>query len=150
MIPRRKTFVCGLLAALIALSAAPAAATGTVQVHQHDGSEKTYKHVTIKANDSNLAVTSSDGAGTLVVGKSACSEIGSLIRCLPYDAVLSQYGNTYHITVTAGTLWLNPGSATKTIQSSGKAVPARGVILSMRTKAGTSVYLTGTMDEVQK
>lgn len=37
-----------------------------------------------------MAITSSDGNGTLVIGKAACTQVGALIRCLPYDATLEQ------------------------------------------------------------
>lgn len=143
----RAAFFIGILAVL---STSPASAMGTAQVRQKDGAEKTYKSVTVKLNDSNLALTSKDGAGTLVVGKSACARVGAVLRCLPYDAVLSQYGSVYHIPVTTGTLWVNPTQNTQTVPSSSKRLAPHGVLLSMRTKAGTSVSLTGTIDEMHK
>jgi len=126
----------GVFVILLAATSAAAGATGTLHVQQHDKSAKTYSHVTIKVNDSNLALMSKDGVGTLVVGKSSCTHIKSMVRCLPYDAILTQYGNTYHIRVKSGTVWVNPAQRT--------------VRMSMETKAGTSVSLTGTIDELHK
>lgn len=142
--------VLGIVIGLFSVCAGQASATGTVQVRQHDGSEKTYNKVTVKMNDGNVAVFSNDGKGTLIIGKSACARVKSLVHCLPYDAVLSQYDNVYHIAVKSGTLWLNTSTKVQTIPSSNTKLAPHAVQLSMQTKAGTSVLLTGTVDEVQK
>lgn len=143
----RATFVSAILAAVLA---SPANAMGTAQIRQKDGSEKTYKSVTVKMNDSNLALISRDGNGTFVVGKSACAKVGALLRCLPYDAVLSQYGGIYHIPVKTGTIWVNPTQSNQSVPSSSTRLAPHGVLLSMQTKAGTNVSVTGTIDEMHK
>lgn len=138
------------ITALLAVPANSASAMGTVQVRQSDGSSKTYKSVTVKMNAANIAVTSGDREGTLVIGKDACAQVGAVMRCLPYDAVLTQYGNLYHIAVKSGTLWVNPTQKQQTVPSASATLPPRGVLLKMQTKAGTSVALTGTVDEMEK
>lgn len=135
---------------LLAGSALPVFALGTAQVRQHDGQTKTYKNVTIKMNGENLAVFSSDKAAVLVVGKASCTTIGSLVRCLPYDAVLTQYGSAYHIPVKTGTLWVNPTRSNQALNSESAKLQPHGVLLKMQTKAGTAVSLTGVLDETQK
>jgi hypothetical protein len=138
------------IAGVLAPSAIPADATGTVQVRQSDGSSKTYKTVTVKVNASNMAIISADGAGMFVIGKSSCSRFGELVRCLPYDGLLYQYGRSYHIALKNGTLWVNPTQSKQKVPSTSTQLPPRGVLLSMRTKAGTNVSLNGTVDEMQK
>lgn len=129
---------------------APASATGTVLIQQRSGAIKIYKKAYIRIKDYAMAITSSDGNGTLVIGKAACTKVGELIRCFPYDATLEQYGDSYHVALTSGTVWLNPTKTKQPLSNSSTLLPPRGVLMSVRTKAGTYVSLTGTVDEVQK
>ena len=143
-----------LLAALaalpVALPAGPASATGTVRVVQRDGSDKTYTNVRISSRNESMAITSSDGQGTLVLGKAACTKVGELLECLPYDATLFQNGSRFHIALQSGTVWLNPGKTEQRLSQSSTALPPRGVMLAVRTKRGTYVTMTGIVDEVQR
>ena len=129
---------------------APASATGTVLIQQRSGAIKIYKKAYIRIKNYAMAITSSDGNGTLVIGKAACTKVGELIRCFPYDATLEQYGDSYHVALTSGTVWLNPTKTKQPLSNSSTLLPPRGVLMSVRTKAGTYVSLTGTVDEVQK
>ena len=97
-----------------------------------------------------MALTSSDGAGMLVLGKAACTKIGELLRCLPYDATLFQYGQKIHVPLQSGTVWINPTAETQPLTHSSAHLPPRGVMLLITTKAGTIVSLTGRVDEVVK
>ena len=128
----------------------PAYATGTVLIQQRSGTLKLYKNAYIRIKNEAMAITSSDGNGTLVVGKAACTKVGELIRCLPYDATLQQYGDSYHVALTSGTVWLNPTKTKQPLSHSSAFLPPRGVLMSIHTKAGTYVSLTGTVDEVQR
>jgi hypothetical protein len=128
----------------------PAAATGTALVQQRDGSIKTYTNVRIAIRDAALAITSSDGQGTLVLGKAACTKVGELLRCLPYDATLLQYGQKVHIRLQSGTVWLNPTQTAQQLTYSSAHLPPRGVMLLVKTRAGTILSLTGLVDEVVK
>ena len=75
-----KSIPFGLIfgAALLA-SPAPASATGTARIQLYDGSVKTYSNVKIFIRDESMAITSSDGQGTVVLGKAACTKIGALV-----------------------------------------------------------------------
>lgn len=97
-----------------------------------------------------MAITSSDGKGTLVLGKAACTKVGELLECLPYDATLFQNGERTHISLQSGTVWLNPTKTNQRMTHSWTELPPRGVLLAVRTKRGTWVTLTGIVDEVQK
>jgi hypothetical protein len=125
-------------------------ATGTARIQQPDGNVKTYQNVRIAFHRHQMSVTSADGVGTIVFGKAACTAIGSLVRCYPYDAVLMQHGSELHIAIKNGTAWLNPTTSAEKIPNSSQEIPAHGVVLSIETKRGTLVSLNGTADEVQK
>jgi len=128
----------------------PANATGTAVISQADGSRRTYTGVRIVIWNESMALTSSDGAGTVVIGKASCTKIGELVRCLPWDATLFQNGNKVHIALKSGTVWLNPSGTIQALSHSSTQLPPRGVLLAMETKRGTYVTLTGTVDEVHR
>ena len=138
------------LAGLLALGAAPACALGTVRVQQADGTVKIYTNVSISIADEQMTITSSDGKGTIVLGKAACEKVGGLIRCLPYDATLQQDGAAVHIALKSGTAWFNPSSTNQGLSHSSTQIPPHGVLLAAQTKAGTYVTLTGTVDRISK
>ena len=138
------------LVGVFAALARPAGATGTVVVQQRDGSIKKYTHVSIRIAKQELALTTSDGVGTLVVGKAACTKDGELLKCLPYDATLFQHGEKRRIVLSGGTVLLNPTRTKQPLSFSSATLPPRGVLMSIHSKAGTYVSLTGTVDEVQK
>lgn len=117
----RVLFGISLMAGTLALPSSPASATGTVLVLQRDGSEKTYTKVRISIRNESMAITSSDGQGTVVLGKAACTKIGALVECLPYDATLLQNGQKTHISLQSGTVWLNPSPTTQTLSHSSSA-----------------------------
>jgi hypothetical protein len=127
-----------------------ARATGTVLVQQRDGAIKTYKNVRIGIGNEQMELTSSDGQGTLVLGKADCTKIGALVRCLPYDATLYQNGEKRHIALESGTVWLNPTQTNQPLSLSSAQLPPHGVLMSVHTKAGTYVSLSGTVDEMHK
>ena len=149
----RLTAAFSLAIAVIAVALVPglpANATGTAVVQQHDGSIKVYKNVRISIGNESMMLTSADGVGTLVIGKAACSRIDELVRCLPYDATLHQYGETTHIRLSSGTVWLNPTQTKQTLSHSSAQLPPRGVLMSVHTHGGTYVSLSGIVDEVYK
>jgi hypothetical protein len=148
--PRRGFLTPVLLAAALAAVTAHARATGTAIVVQRDGSAKTYSNVRIAIRYESMAITSADGQGTIVLGKAACTKIGELLRCLPYDATLLQYGESRHIPLRSGTVWLNPTKSYQALTHSSAQLPPRGVMAAFETKAGTEVSLTGVVDEVVK
>ena len=147
---RQALLAIALLIGMTALQISSASATGTVRILQRDGSQKTYTNVRITVRDQAMWITSSDGQGTLVFGKAACTKIDELMECLPYDATLYQNGQKRHIPLETGTVWLNPTRTNQPLTHSSTQVPPRGVLLAVETKAGTYVTLTGVVDEIQK
>lgn len=139
-----------LVGGICAVPSGAAYATGTALVQQRDGSEKTYTNVRISIRNESMAITSSDGQGTIVLGKAACTKVRELVECLPYDATLLQNGQSTHIALQSGTVWLNPSETAQELSHSSTQLPPRGVLLAVRTKKGTYVTLTGVVDEVQK
>jgi hypothetical protein len=149
--PRYRTLLTMLaLAGAFAVRPVPANALGTVRIQHPDGSVKMYNNVRIAVRDESMWITSSDGKGTIVLGKAACSKVGELVRCLPYDATLEQFGQATHIVLQTGTVWLNPSKSKQQLPHSSTQLPPRGVLLTVRTKRGTYVSLTGTVDEIAK
>lgn len=141
-----------IVIALYGVAASPyrALASGTARIQQPDGNVKVYKDVLIRIKNKAMALTSHDHAGTIILGKAACTKVGDLFRCIPYDATLEQYGKSVHITLAAGTVYLNPTKTAQTLTYSSTKIPPHGVLLSIRTKRGTYVSLSGVVDQVQK
>ena len=146
---RYSTFVLTISAA-IGLCSSIASAAGTARIQQSDGATRTYSNVHIRIANQRMSITSSDGKGTLVVGKAACSMIGGLMRCYPSGVMLDQNGRQQQIPLQSGTVWFNPGSAPLTLPYASTSLPARGVLMSLRTGSSTYVSLDGTVDEVIK
>ena len=125
-------------------------ATGSARVQQYNGAVRTYSNVRIVIENKQMTITSADGVGKLVFQKAACESIDGLVRCYPYSAVLYQRGESRQIQIDRGTAWLNPGSVKKQLPRSSTQLPPHGVLLSIRTKAGTYVSLTGTVDQLKR
>jgi hypothetical protein len=147
---RRIVFCVGLLAGMLSLPLVPAGATGTATITHPDGTQSTYSNVRITIWNESMAFTSSDGKGTVVLGKAACTKIGELIECLPWDATLFQNGNKTRIPLQSGTVWLNPSSTMQHLSNSSTQLPPRGVLLAVKTRRGTYVTLSGVVDEVHR
>lgn len=147
-----RRFSLGAVFAVATLSASfgVAGATGTAVIAHPDGSESTYTNVRIAIWNQSMALTSSDGKGTVVFGKASCTKIGELVKCLPWDATLFQNGQKVHVALQSGTVWLNPSTSYQQLSHSSTALPPRGVMLAVRTKRGTYVTLTGVVDEVHR
>lgn len=146
----RTILTAAVFAALFGASIVPAFATGTLRVQHKNGTVQTYTDVYIRILDNEMTLTSNDGKGTVVIGKAACSKIGELIQCLPYDATLEQNGNEARIPLANGTVWLNPTGARQSLSLSSQSLPSHGVLMAVKTKSGTYVSLSGTVDEIKK
>jgi hypothetical protein len=146
-----RTLLCCLLTfGIVAIPLVQARATGTAIIAMRDGSTKSYNDVRITIWNESMAVTSSDGQGTVVFGKASCTKVAELIRCLPWDATLFQNGGKLHIALQSGTVWLNPTNAYQSLSGSSQKIAPHGVLLAVRTKRGTDVTLSGTVDEVHR
>ena len=132
------------------LSPADALATGTARIVHPDGSVSTYSNVRIIIWNQSMAITSADGLGTVVLGKAACTRIGELVKCIPWDATLFQYGEKVRIPLQSGTVWLNPSGSYQQLSHSSTQIPPRGVLLAAETKRGTYLTMSGVVDEVHR
>lgn len=151
MASTKRAFLVMALATATALSwYGSCGASGTALVQQRDGSTKTYRDIFIQIRNEELMLTTADGAGTLVIGKAACTKVGELVKCLPYDATLYQNGRKAQVRIASGTAWYNPSATAQPLSYSSARIPPHGIMLSMTSKAGTYVSVTGTVDEVKK
>jgi len=146
----RVLLAAGFFLAFSGITMFAANAEGTARVQQRDGAVETYPNVRIRIKDQSMFITSRDGRGTLVISRAACSAIGKLMRCLPYSVVLDQDGGTRPIAMQIGTVWFNPSDEKQTLPLSSAQLPPGGVLLSIRTKAGTYISLNGTADNLKK
>ena len=125
-------------------------ATGTARIQQSDGGVKTYKNVRIAIEHKQMTLTSADGVGQFVISRAACSAVDKRVRCYPGEAMLKQHGQTLPITIVEGSAWLNPTESKQQVPNSTEQIGPHGVILSFKTKRGSSVSLTGVVDVLQK
>jgi len=141
------------IAAAIALClAAPLAAraTGTLSIHRVNGALNTYRTVEIKVLSGALFVTSQDGAGTIVVSNAACSYQAKIIVCLPTAVALVQGGSSHALDLKSGTVYLNYTDSAQPMSRTTTKLPAHNVMLAFSTSKGTSVTLSGVIDQVIK
>ncbi len=145
------TFIAALLLSVVGLFGTSAArAAGTVLIQQSDGHRNTYSDVAIKVIHNALYITSSDGRGTIVINRAACSYQGQLMVCLPTSAALVQSGETSPLDFKNGTLYVNDTDEPQALTMSTAKVPPHGIMLSFTTKRGTYVNLSGRIDKVVK
>lgn len=147
---KRPVLSASLVLCWFGMLAGTAAALGTARIQQADGAVKTYANVYIRIANKSMTITSADRKGTLVLQKAACSMVGDLMRCYPYSATLNQHGAVRPISLITGTVWLNPSDVKHQLPKSSTQLPPRGVLLSLKTKKGTYVSVTGTIDELKK
>jgi hypothetical protein len=142
-----KTLLLALIAWLT-FGAASAGAAGTVLIQQSSGHIDEYANVGIKILHGSLYLTSADGRGQLVITRAACSHQGQLLVCLATDATLTQLGKTTPLDFDRGTIYVNGTDTPQPLVLSTSKVPAHSVMLSLTTKRGTYVGLTGRIDEM--
>jgi hypothetical protein len=139
------------IASLVALvPARPANATGTALVVQRDGSEQRYTKVSIRLGREDLALTTNDRVGTMVIGRAACTKAAELVKCIPYDATLFQHGEKKQLPLRNGTVWLNPTTTTQSLPFSSAQIRPHGILISITSQTGTLLSLNGTVDEIQR
>ena len=140
----------GMVAAAVLLSVAfaqgAASAKGTMKVQQADGSVQVYNDVEIRAGNKQLKVTTADGKGTLRIDRAACQTVGELLRCLPYDMILTQNGKTYALDFQQGVVYVNKTKEKHNLPLSSTSVPPNGILMGISTKIGTFASMTGTID----
>jgi hypothetical protein len=141
-------FCCAL--ALILGASSAAYAKGTVRVQQPNGSVQQYDDVTIRIANQALWITTADGVGTLEIEKAACSYVGSLQMCLPYSMTLDQGGGMHPLDFLRGTAYVNFTDDKQQLPLSSIQLPPQGILMSITTKVGTIVNMSGTIDKVEK
>ena len=146
-----KTFAV-VLATVILGGSMPSAvrASGTIVIHQADGSIDTYNDVDVRVLSGELFLTSEDGDGTIVVNEAACSYQGKIIICYPKAIALVQDGEANALTVKSGTIYLNYTDDAQPMSFSSAKLPAHSVVVAFTTKAGMFVTLHGRIDQVVK
>lgn len=125
-------------------------AKGTFVIRHANGQVNTYKNVSIKILHGDLYVTASDGKGTFIVNRAACSYQGKLMVCYATGATLVQAGKTSAIDLKTGTVYVNATDDPQPLVLSSAKVPAHSVLLSLTTDRGTLVSLNGRIDRVVK
>ncbi len=148
----RSQAVCTALLVLagLAFGASPAGAAGTVLIRQSSGQTNVYHGVAIKVIRNVLYMTTSDGKGTLVISRAACSYQGELMICFATGATLVQAGKTSAIDFRRGTLYVNSTDDPQQMALSTAKVPPHSILLSFSTERGTYVSLSGRIDKVVK
>jgi hypothetical protein len=135
-------------AAWCAFFPATASATGTINIHQNSGSSSTYRDVEIKVFSGSLFLTSDDGNGTIVITRAACSYQGEIMVCFPTAAALVQDGESSALSLKSGTLYFNGTNAAQPMSRSSAKLPAKSILATLALNDGTSINVTGRIDEV--
>ncbi len=136
------------LAGWLVFATATAQATGTILIQQSSGQSNEYDNVAIKILHGSLYLTTADGRGTLVITRAACSHQDQLMVCFATNATLVQSGQTSPLDFDRGTIYINNTDAQQPLVLSTAKVPAHGILVSLTTKRGTYIGLTGRIDKV--
>jgi hypothetical protein len=70
------------------------------------------------------------------------------MMCLPSSIALVQDGESTAMNLKNGTIYANNTYEAQQMSFTSQKIPARSVIVSFTTKAGTFVSIVGTVDEV--
>jgi hypothetical protein len=136
-----------VLGATLALSFAPAAATGVARVTKSDGSQQVYPNVRIHISKRiQITIISADGEGSLVVDESACSYVGAIEHCLLIGVSLRQGGTTNPLALQTGTAWVNLTAAKQPLPLGAQPLPPYGILIALTTQIGTHISVSGTID----
>jgi hypothetical protein len=147
----RLSIALPLVCALGVFATQPAQATGTLRVQQSDGTVQVYPDVVIRLiSHKAMTITSADGKGVVKIDQAACSYAGQLRNCLLYHMEWIQSGQLHPINLVRGTIYVNLTAQRQGLPLSSTQLPPNGVLLSFTTKRGTTVSMTGTIDEVKK
>jgi hypothetical protein len=136
-----------LIAILFAALVAPAAATGTVRIQQHDNSAQTYTHVVMKIVGHTLMLTSADGVSTVVISGGQCAHNGDLIRCSGGAMSLRQNGGTHVIPFRSATFYFNLTGQDEALPLSTIKIGPHSVIFAARTVKDTYITGSGRLDQ---
>jgi spore germination protein GerM len=136
-----------IVAALFAALVAPAAATGTVRIQQHDNSVQTYTGVVMKIVGRTLTLTSADGVSTVVISGGTCDRSTELIRCTGGGMSLKQDGVNHVIPFRSATFYFNLTDQDQELPLSTLKVAPHSVVFSAHTVKDTYITGTGKLDQ---
>ncbi|HEV8022782.1 MAG TPA: hypothetical protein VGP41_16020, partial [Candidatus Lustribacter sp.] len=123
---------------------------GVTRIQQADGTVQYYpdSRITFRKDDRTLKVTSADGKGSMILEQAACSYVNALYRCfLTQVSYMGANGQEHPIDFERGTAYANVTSDRLTLPFSSQTVPPDGILISMKTKRGTYISVTGTVDK---
>lgn len=135
-----------IVVALFTALAAPAAATGTVRIQQHDNSVQTYTGVVMKIVGHTLTLTSADGVSTVVISGGQCDTGAALIRCTGGGMSLKQDGVNHVIPFRTATFYFNLTDQDQSLPLSTLKVAPHSVVFAARTVKDTYITGTGKLD----
>jgi hypothetical protein len=132
------------------LCVAYAGATGTVRIAQGTGTPQVFSGANVRIVHQTLQVTSSDGKRVLIKAHANCAYAGTLEHCEPYSVRISQNGSLQPVSLASGDGYFNPTKHPQTVPNSTTQLPGHGVVLTLRTKDGTSVSVNVTIDQFER
>ena len=136
-----------IIAGLFVALAAPAAATGTVRIQQHDDSVQTYTSVVMKIVGRTLTLTSADGVSTVVISGATCDRSTDLIRCTGGGMSLKQDGVNHVIPFKSATFYFNLTDQDQALPLSTLKVAPHSVVFAARTVKDTYITGNGKLDQ---
>jgi hypothetical protein len=136
-----------IIAALFVALVAPAAATGTVRIQQHDNSVQTYTGVVMKIVGHTLTLTSADHVSTVVISGASCDSSTELIRCTGGGMSLKQDGVNHVIPFRSATFYFNLTDQDQALPLSTLKVAPHSVVFAARTIKDTYITGNGKLDQ---
>lgn len=135
------------LALIYAIFPMLAQAKGTVRVQQPNGSVQTYDNASFRVVGRTMQIMTNDKAGTLIINDAACSMgDNKILTCLPYAMELKQGGQTRQLDFHRGTVYYNRSDTKQNLSRSSTQLPPNGVLGALKSKRGTYVTFSGTLD----
>jgi hypothetical protein len=136
-----------IMAVLFAALVAPASATGTVRIQQHDNSVQTYTGVVMKIVGRTLTLTSADGVSTVVISGASCDRGTDLIRCTGGGMSLKQDGVNHVIPFRSATFYFNLTDQDQALPLSTLKVAPHSVVFAAHTVKDTYITGSGKLDQ---
>jgi hypothetical protein len=133
--------------ALVLALAAPAWATGTVRIQQHDNAVQTYTDVALRIVGKTLTLTSADKVSTVVISGVNCAAAGDLTRCTGGGLSLQQDGKTNVVPFKNATFYFNLTDQDQMLPLSTMKVSPHSVVFAARTTKGTFITGSGRLDQ---
>lgn len=136
-----------ILAVFLGALAAPAFATGTVRIQQHNNSVQTYTGVVMKIVGHTLTLTSADGVSTVTISGATCNRRTDLIRCTGGGLTLKQDGANHVIPFRNAEFYFNLTDQDQALPLSTEKIAPHSVIFAARTAKDTYITGNGRLDQ---